>query len=383
MNKDLYQVLGVDKNATDEQIKSAYRKLAMKYHPDKNPGDKNAEEKFKEIAEAYSVLGDPDKRKEYDNPMSGGFGGGKYSSDEFGSYYDKMRDFYEQFGDFGSVWDDVNSNTRRSRRTNNERYDSFYDKPKKGSDIRIKIKVTLEDVYNGLEKKIKYKRKDKCPTCSGTGKSKTKNNVDSCSRCNGTGYINYRKRTIMGVVEDKRQCPDCQGTGLKFLNDCSNCNGEGVVTTEQITTIKIPKGVRNGDVIKMGGLGNCVANGIIPGDLLVEIEVANHDTFTRDINNPQNIEYNVDISYDTAVLGGDVIVPTINGTKVKVHIEPGTKSGSKLSIMGKGLPMHENTNVYGRMILNINIFVPKYINKETREYIEKMKDFPELQNKKV
>lgn len=375
MEKDYYKILGVNKTATDDEIKSAYRKLAMKYHPDKNPGDKVAEEKFKEIAEAYDVLGDPKKRKEYDNPLSGsgGFGG-------FGNS-GRKRDwgFYGGFGkdfDFESMYKKYAENFDYKTK-----YDTKYgnrEKPQKGSDIKIKLKITLDDVLNGVEKKIKYRRLGNCPTCEGKGSVKSKDKgVDSCKRCNGRGYINVKQRTAFGIFDTESECPECKGHGIKFLNECDDCKGTGLSQIEQLTTINIPKGIKNNSTIKKSGLGNMSKNGP-SGDLIVEIEVMNKEPFVRDTEYNQNIIQNVEIPYHTAVLGGDVIVPTMTG-KIKVHIEPGTTSGSRLSIPGKGLPMESDPNVMGRMILNINIFVPKYINKETREFVERMKNFPELQ----
>ena len=311
--RDYYEVLEVAKTATVEEIKKAYRKKAIQYHPDKNPGDKEAEEKFKEAAEAYEVLSDPDKRSRYDQfghqGVNGGFGGG------FGGGGMSMEDIFSHFGDifggsFGGFGGFSSGGSRSRRRTN------------RGSDLRVKVKLTLKEIATGVEKKIKVKKYVSCKACNGTGAEKG-TSYTTCSTCNGSGVVTRVQQTILGAMQSTTTCPTCGGEGRIITKKCPECNGEGVRLEEEVITLNIPAGVADGMQLSMSGKGNAARHGGVNGDLLILIEEEPHPELLRDEN---DLIYNLLLNFSTAALGGTVEVPTIDG-KAKVKIDAGTQPG--------------------------------------------------------
>ena len=352
--RDYYEVLGVSKNATPEELKKAYRKLALQYHPDRNPGDKEAEEKFKEAAEAYDVLSNPDKKARYDqfgfagmDGGAGGFQGGGMSMDDI-------------FSQFGSIFGDFfgGGGQQRPRRA-----------AMRGSNLRIKVKLTLEEIDKGCEKKIKVSKYVPCKTCGGSGARN--NNYESCPHCHGTGVITEVRRTILGQMQTQTTCPHCGGEGRIIKDKCHDCNGEGIVRSEEIITINIPAGVADGMQLSMSGKGNAAPHGGVPGDLIILIEEVPHDLFERQ---DSNIYYNAFISFPQAAMGTTLEIPTLSG-RAKVKIDPGMPSGKVLRLKGKGLP---DVNGYGRgdMLVSINVWVPKALSREERETLTKLDNSP-------
>jgi molecular chaperone DnaJ len=363
--KDYYELLGVAKNASDDDLKKAYRKLAIQYHPDKNPGDKVAEEKFKEIAEAYSVLSDAEKRQRYDQfghqgvGGSGGFGGGQgvNMEDIFGSV----------FGDdspFGSFFGGGGGGGRRGGQA-----------MRKGSDLRIKLKLDLEEIANGVEKKIKVKRYVSCNTCSGNG-SKNGTSLKSCTTCNGQGQVRKVVNTMLGQMVSTSPCPTCQGEGKVVTERCDVCFGEGRQLNEDLLSIKIPAGVGEGMQLSMTGKGNVPTRGGIAGDLLIVIEEEEHPELKRD---GSNIIYDLRLNFADAALGKDVEIPTVGG-KVKIVIKPGTQSGEILRLKGKGLKELNSYGV-GDQLVHVSLFTPTTISAEDRVILEKMRTLPNFQPK--
>ena len=340
--KDYYEILGVAKNATADELKKAYRKQAIKFHPDKNPGDKSAEEKFKEAAEAYEILSDDNKRANYDrfgHNAPGGFGGGG------GPSFD---DIFSNFGDiFGGGGGDPfdtffgGGNRGRQRQTGVP-----------GNNIRIKVSLTLEEIANGVEKKLKIKRYKNCSNCAGSG-AKDSNSFQNCSTCGGSGAVRRVQQTILGQMQTTSTCPTCNGEGKIVTGKCSNCSGEGREYTEDTVTIKIPAGVGEGMQLTLSGNGNAGQRGGRTGDLIVVISELEHNHLQREGN---HLLYNLIISYADAVLGTSVEVPTLDG-KAKIKIEPGTPAGKLLRLKGKGLPQ-VNSYSKGDLIIQVNIFVP-------------------------
>lgn len=356
--RDYYEVLGVDRNSSAEDIKKAYRKLAIKYHPDKNPGDKQAEEMFKEAAEAYDVLSNPDKKARYDRfghegVNAGGSGRGGFSMDDifsqFGSIFGEDSPFGDIFGRGGG----------RQRR--------------QGSSLRIKLKLSLEEIANGVEKKIKVKRQLVCTACSGTG-AKDGNAYKTCQTCNGTGQVRRVMNTMLGQMVSASTCPTCQGEGKVITDTCKICSGEGVTVEEEQITIRIPAGVAEGMQLNMQGKGNYPPRSGregIAGDLLIAIEEQEDQFLKRDGN---NIHYDLYLSFVDVVLGTTAEVPTVTG-KVKIQIEAGTQSGTVLRLRGKGL---KDINGYttGDQLVHINVWTPKQLTKDERALIEKLRNSP-------
>lgn len=355
--RDYYEVLGVDKNATPEELKKAYRKLALQYHPDRNPGDKEAEEKFKEAAEAYDVLSNPEKKARYDQfgmaGMEGAYGqGGMNMNDIFSQFGDLFGDlfgggFRTGFSGFGG-----GGTTRRVMR---------------GSNLRIKVKLTLEEIDRGCEKKIKVSKYVPCKTCGGSGAKG--NSFETCSRCHGTGVVTEVKRTILGQMQTQSTCPHCGGEGRIIKDKCHDCHGDGIVKSDEIITINIPAGVQDGMQLAMQGQGNAAPHGGVPGDLIILVEELEHDTFERQ---DANLYYNAFITFSEAALGASVEIPTLNG-KVKIKIDPGTPSGRVVRLRGKGLPV---AGGYGRgdLLVSLNVWVPKDLTKEEKKMLEELKD---------
>ena len=355
--RDYYEVLEVAKTATVEEIKKAYRKKAIQYHPDKNPGDKEAEEKFKEAAEAYEVLSDPDKRSRYDQfghqGVNGGFGGG------FGGGGMSMEDIFSHFGDifggsFGGFGGFSSGGSRSRRRTN------------RGSDLRVKVMLTLKEIATGVEKKIKVKKYVSCKACNGTGAEKG-TSYTTCSTCNGSGVVTRVQQTILGAMQSTTTCPTCGGEGRIITKKCPECNGEGVRLEEEVITLNIPAGVADGMQLSMSGKGNAARHGGVNGDLLILIEEEPHPELLRDEN---DLIYNLLLNFSTAALGGTVEVPTIDG-KAKVKIDAGTQPGKVLRLRGKGLPSVNRYGV-GDLLVNVSVYVPESLNTEEKRTIEKL-----------
>lgn len=363
--RDFYDILGVAKGASAEEIKKAYRKLAIKYHPDKNPDDKSAEEKFKEAAEAYEVLSNPEKKQRYDQyghaGVGGAAGGGGYGGGGM-----NMEDIFSQFGDIfgggGSPFDSFFGGGGQSRGGGR--------RVAKGSNLRIKVKLTLEEIANGAEKKIKVNKQITCKTCDGSG-AKDKSSVSTCKTCGGSGAVRRVTNTILGQMQTTATCPTCHGSGQQITAKCNSCHGEGTVRGEETITINIPAGVSDGMQLSMAGKGNAAPNGGVAGDLIILIEELPHETLKREGN---NVVYDLHLSIIDAALGISAEVPTIDG-KAKIKIEPGTQSGKLLRLKGKGIP-EINSYHRGDEIIHINIWTPKALNSEERAMLEKLRDSP-------
>lgn len=364
--RDYYEVLGVDKNASAEDIKKAYRKKAIQYHPDKNPGDKEAEEKFKEAAEAYEVLSDPQKRQRYDQYGFAGMGGaGGFN----GGQGMNMEDIFSQFGDLFESWGMGGGG----------HFSSFFggqrggggQRVRRGSDLRVRVHVTLEEIATGVDKKIRVKKLVPCQDCHGTG-SADGSQGDVCPTCKGTGRIVRTQRGIFGMMQVQDECPTCHGEGRIIKNKCPKCNGEGVVRAEEVIDIHIPAGVMGGMQIPVHGKGNAAPNGGVPGDLLVLIEEEEHKDFVRDGN---DLVYNLLLDMPTAILGGQVIIPTLQG-EAKITITPGTQPGKVLRMRGKGLPIIDQyARQYGTgdMLINVGVYIPEHLSRDEKKMIEQLK----------
>ncbi|MDD2491400.1 MAG: molecular chaperone DnaJ [Bacteroidales bacterium] len=357
--RDYYEVLGVSKGATTEEIKKAYRKMALKYHPDKNPGDKQAEENFKEAAEAYDVLSNPDKKARYDQFGHAGMnagGGGGFSGAGF-----SMEDIFSQFGDiFGGHFGGFGGFSgfgggRGGRRVN------------KGSDIRIRVKLTLKEIAKGAEKKIKINKQVACDECGGKG-AKSDADIKTCSTCNGSGQVTRVQQSIFGAMQTASVCPACGGEGKTIVKPCGKCGGDGLIKESEEISFKIPAGVAQGMQLNVQGKGNAARRGGINGDLLVVIEEEEHQDFQRDGN---DLIYTLFVSMTDAILGGDAEIPHFD-SKLRIKIEPGTQSGKILRLRSKGLP---DVNGYGTgdLLVYIQIWTPKKVDKNEKELLEKLR----------
>ena len=360
--RDYYEVLGLSKTASEDEIKAAYRKLAIKYHPDRNPGDKEAEEKFKEAAEAYAVLHDPQKRQQYDqfgfDAPGGGFSGGTgdFSMDDifsmFGDIFGGRGGFsgFSGFGGFGG----------------GQRQKPQY----KGSDLRLRVRLTLQEISTGVTKRFKVKKDITCSHCHGTG-SEDGGASQTCPTCHGSGYVTRTSRTMFGMMQTQSACPTCNGEGTVIKNKCHECGGMGVEKGEETVEIKIPAGVAEGMVVNVPGKGNAGPRNGINGNIQVYIEEIPDDTFVRD---GQDVVYNLLLDFPTAALGGDIDIPTIDGKNVRIKIEPGTQPGKILRLRGKGLPAVEGYgHGQGDIVVNISVFVPKTLSKKEKDAIEEFR----------
>ena len=355
--RDYYEVLGVEKTASEDEIKKAYRKIAIKYHPDRNPGDKQAEEKFKEAAEAYNVLHDPQKRQQYDQfgfngPMGGGAG---FSG--FGGASMNMDDIFSMFGDiFGGHGFGGFSGGGRGRVQQH-----------RGSDLRLKVRLTLEEINQGITKKFKLRKDIPCPHCNGSG-AEAGSGKETCPTCHGSGVITHTTQSIFGMMQTQGVCPTCHGAGEVIKHKCAHCGGTGIEKGEEVVEIKIPAGVAEGMVVNVPGKGNAGQNNGINGDIQVFIEEAEHDTFVRDGN---DLVYNLLLDFPTAALGGEAEIPTIDGGKLKVKIDNGTQPGKTLRLRGKGLPAVQGYGSgKGDLVVNISVYVPKTLSREERQALE-------------
>ncbi|MBR2196373.1 MAG: molecular chaperone DnaJ [Salinivirgaceae bacterium] len=359
--RDYYEVLEVPKTATAEEIKKAYRKQAIKYHPDKNPGDKAAEEKFKEAAEAYEVLSDPQKRQRYDQYGHAGMGG----ASGFSGGGMSMDDIFAHFGDifgggsFGSFFGGGFGGSRRG---------GPQTRVNKGSNLRVKVKLTLAEVANGVTKKIKVNKYVACDKCGGTGAFDS-NSYSNCSTCHGSGVVTRITNTILGQMQQSSVCPNCGGDGRIITRRCTNCGGEGIVQKEDIVTLNIPAGVADGMQLSVSGKGNAARHGGINGDLLVVIQEEEHPELIRDGN---DLIYSLFLSMPDAILGTTAEIPTVDG-RVKIKIDPGTQSGKILRLRGKGIP---EINGYGRgdLLVNIQVWTPQSVTRDEAKIIEKLKE---------
>jgi len=356
--RDYYEILGVAKNASADEIKKAYRKVAMQYHPDRNPGDKSAEERFKEAAEAYEVLCDGDKRAQYDR-----FGHAGVSGNGRGAHAPNMEDIFSQFGDifgediFGSFFGGGGGQrTRSGQRARGTR----------GSNLRIKLKLTYEEIAKGVTKNIKVKKYVGCNTCSGSG-AKDKGSVQNCSTCGGSGQVRKVTSTFLGQMQTVTTCPACNGEGSTITAKCHDCKGEGRVYGEETVSIDIPAGVQEGMQLNVSGRGNAGERGGMQGDLVILIEEEPHKELQRE---GLNVAYELHISFPDAVFGIQVEVPTIDG-RAKIKIPPGTQSGKVFRLKGKGFPA-VNSYEKGDQLVHVNIWTPQHVNNEEQSMLEKI-----------
>lgn len=357
--RDYYEILNVSKTASAEEIKKAYRQKAIQYHPDKNPGDKQAEENFKEAAEAYEVLSDPQKRQRYDqfghagvgSSASGGFGGGGMSMEDIFSHFGDIFGGHFGGGGFGGFGGFGGGQRQRVRR---------------GSDLRVKVKLNLAEIATGVEKKLKVKKQVSCQHCNGSGAA-SDSGTTNCTTCNGSGRITRVQQTILGQMQTASECHTCQGEGKIIREKCTHCGGDGIVRQDEVISVNIPAGVMEGMQLSVGGKGNAARRGGIPGDLLVVIEEEKHPELIRDDN---DLIYNLLLSVPVASLGGSVEVPTVDG-KVKVNIPGGTQPGKVLRLRGKGLPS-VNSYVRGDLLVNIGVYIPQSLSNDEKQTLEKL-----------
>ena len=359
--RDYYEVLGVEKSASEAEIKKAYRKLAIQYHPDKNPGDKEAEEKFKEAAEAYSVLSDKDKRARYD--QFGHEGMGAAGAGGFGNFSDfDLNDIFSSvFGHGFSGFGGFGSGFGGGGRTQQRKF--------RGSDLRVKVKLNLKDISTGVEKKLKLKKYVVCNHCHGSG-AEGDGGTETCPTCHGTGSVTRTQQSIFGMMQTQSVCPQCNGEGKIIKNKCKHCEGEGIVYGEEVVEVKIPAGVAEGMQLTVNGKGNAGKHNGVPGDLLVVVEEEAHPDLIRD---EEDLIYNLLLSVPTAALGGTVEIPTID-SKVKVKIDPGTQPGKVLRLRGKGLPRvtsYGYSTGTGDLLVNISIYIPETLSKDEKQALEK------------
>ena len=354
--RDYYEVLGVGRDADDAAIKKAYRALAKKYHPDMNPGDADAEKKFKEASEAYAVLSDPDKRRQYDQFGHAAFEGGAGGAGGFGGFDFNGADFSDIFGDiFGDLF---GGGGRRGGRANNG--------PMKGSNIRKSIRITFEEAVFGCEKELDLVLKDPCSTCNGTG-AKPGTSPETCPKCGGKGQVVYTSQSFFGTVQNVQTCPNCGGSGKVIKEKCTSCSGTGFTSSRKKIQVSIPAGIDNGQSVRIREKGEPGANGGPRGDLLVEVNVSRHPIFQRQ---DMHIFSTVPITFAQAALGGDVRVPTVDGDVIYT-VKPGTKTDTKVRLKGKGVPSLRNAQVRGDHYVTLVIQTPEKLSAEAKEALRK------------
>ena len=353
--RDYYEVLGIDRNASASEIKKAYRKLAKKYHPDTNPGDKEAEAKFKEVTEAYEILSDSEKKAQYDQyghaafeQGAGGFNGGGFGGFDFG-------------GDMGDIFGDIFGDLfggGRSRRANNG--------PMKGANVRTAVRITFEEAVFGCEKQLDLNLKDECTTCHGTG-AKPGTSPETCPKCGGKGQIVYTQQSLFGTVRNVQTCPDCNGSGKIVKEKCADCHGSGYITNRKKIAVTIPAGIDNGQSIRIREKGEPGVNGGPRGDLLVEVQVERHPIFQRQ---DMNIYSTAPVTFAQAALGGQIHITTVDGD-MAYDIKPGTQTDTKIRLKGKGVPSLRNKNIRGDHYVTLVVQVPTKLNEEAKEYLRK------------
>ncbi len=354
--RDYYEVLGVDKNADEAALKKAYRALAKKYHPDMNPGDKEAEKKFKEASEAYAVLSDPEKRRQYDQFGHAAFDGGAGGASGFGGFggFDGA-DFSDIFGD---IFGDLFGGGRRGGRANNG--------PMKGANIRKGVRITFEEAVFGCEKELEVIIKDPCPKCNGTG-AKPGTSPETCPKCGGKGQVVYTQQSFFGTVQNVQTCPDCHGTGKIIKEKCSDCGGTGYVSTKKKISVSIPAGIDNGQSVRIRDKGEPGVNGGPRGDLLVEVTVSRHPIFQRQ---DVHIFSTAPITFAQAALGAEVRIKTVDG-EVLYNVKPGTKTDTKVRLKGKGVPSLRNPQVRGDHYVTLVIQTPEKLSAEAKEALRR------------
>jgi molecular chaperone DnaJ len=368
--RDYYEVLGVTKSASTDEIKKAYRKVAMQFHPDRNPGDKAAEEKFKEAASAYEVLSDGDKKAKYDRFGHSAFSPGAGGGGGFSGGGMDMNDIFSQFGDvfgedmFGGFFGGGGSRSRSSR-----------SRGQRGSNLRIKLKMNFEEIANGANKQVKVKKHVLCTTCGGNG-AKDKNSVQTCGTCNGSGQVKRVTNTFLGQMQTVNTCPTCNGEGYTVTAKCAPCKGEGRVYGEETISIDIPGGVQDGMQLSMSGKGNAGERGGSAGDLIIMIEEEAHESLHRD---GLNVSFDLYITIPDAVFGTSVEVPTIDA-RAKIKIPPGTQSGKVFRLKGKGFPEVQGY-AKGDQLINVHVWTPQHVSAEEKAILEKMQQSPNFQPK--
>ena len=370
--RDYYEVLGVSKDADDAAIKRAYRQLAKKYHPDMNPGDKEAEAKFKEATEAYSVLSDPEKRRTYDQYGHAAFeNGGAGQGGGFGGFDFNGADMGDIFGDiFGDLF-----GGGRSRRANNG--------PMRGANLRAVVHITFQEAVFGCEKELELTLKDTCTKCNGTG-AKPGTSPETCSKCHGTGQVTYTQQSMFGMVRNVQTCPDCGGTGKIIKDKCPDCRGTGFTASRKKIQVSIPAGIDDGQSIRIREKGEPGTNGGPRGDLLVEVQVARHPIFQRQ---DMNIFSTAPITYAQAALGGKIRISTVDG-EVEYEVKPGTQTDTKIRLRGKGVPSLRNKNVRGDQYVTLVVQVPTKLSEEAKDALRAFdaacqgKPAPEKEKKK-
>ena len=352
--RDYYEVLGVDRGADEATIKKAYRQLAKKYHPDMNPGDKEAEKKFKEASEAYAVLSDAEKRRQYDQFGHAAFEQGGGGAGGFGGFDFNGGDMGDIFGDiFGDLF-----GGGRSRRANNG--------PMKGANVRTAVRITFEEAVFGCEKQLDLNLKDECTTCHGTG-AKPGTSPETCPKCGGKGQIVYTQQSLFGTVRNVQTCPDCNGSGKIVKEKCADCHGSGYITNRKKIAVTIPAGIDNGQSIRIREKGEPGVNGGPRGDLLVEVQVERHPIFQRQ---DMNIYSTAPVTFAQAALGGQLHITTVDGD-MAYDIKPGTQTDTKIRLKGKGVPSHRNKNIRGDHYVTLVVQVPTKLNEEAKEYLRK------------
>jgi len=355
--RDYYEILSVSKTATAEEIKASYRKLAMKHHPDKNPGNTESEERFKELAQAYEVLSDPNKRQRYDQFGHQGVDGGTHGFDNINDIFSQFGDIFGNFGrGGGSIFDDFFGGSGGARREQNNQ----------GSDLKINLSLTLEEIAEGVEKTLKVSKYKVCSKCEGKG-AKSNSGYNKCSHCNGSGEIRQVSRSIFGQFVNVTMCNYCNGEGRIVKEKCDECHGDGRVKHESTIKVNVPSGVQEGNYIPLRGQGNAGVRGGQSGDLLVFIKEVEHKDFVRD---EDDIYYDLEVSIIDAIMGADVVVPTLSG-KAKLTVESGTASGKLLRMKDKGIK-HLNSNGRGDQIVRVNIHIPKKITQKEKELLKEL-----------